>query len=152
MSGIVLAMKKADFVTVEGHMERQEFVTVEGELMCLESTLFQLEDTGCIYLALDPHRKPEEGHMIYKLHALRDRKTDKLRFYWLGLWNSCCRIDRFGKEAKGFTTIEEAIIWAETFAANGDGGNKKVIRVHFSDLCPDFVVDNLYRIAKIKPC
>ncbi len=128
--------------------EEQFFIREGGKLVHRTVTTVELEDTGCIYIALPINRKKgKDDHCIYKLHSVK--KITGGPYRWIGLWNTCCyhgpsTQGGFYSERKHYDhkTIQSAIEWIEE---NGF----KVVRVHFDDLISDYNLDSLYLKAKL---
>lgn len=110
-------------------LQEAKFVEQNGKFVWVETHVFPIEDTACIFVM---HSPGDEPHMVYKLqqHCANEDNNEK-KFSWYGLWNTCVIS---GVPQKGtrrykaiFDTMEEAI------KAMLDDG-RIVRRIYFSDL------------------
>lgn len=116
------------------------FAKVDGKLVWEERHVYQLQDTGCIFIAYKEAdaKDPERNHMVYKLTKIphevsnpkKKDKPDVEQWFWAGLWNSCvmtCGIHG---------SMQDAI---ETIMKKG----YVVKRTYFSELCKHLDVERI---------
>lgn len=98
-------------------------------------------DTACVYLAID--YRPDQT-FIYKLHEIKlDKDTTVYR--WIALWNTCSGAGLFGPRGKQyteFTTIGDAIHWANSDKDRG-GGHFRVLQTTMQELINPRILKNL---------